>query len=297
MICTSLKVFKESSCPESRESWPIARSCPWRTWTDEARGIIAEFSKQIPLLPKPVLVAIDGYDATIVTYTLAQAALERNGLFEEVRRLADALRCFKLPAPGLAFLCDLFGDGLHPELYFYLFSLLRNLLSSDEGREAAIYAPIQPAPPLGSPFPLHADLFKGATLLTVFNNVPDDDSGASLFLRFEKFSQLIEEIGQMPSDIKERIRRLNDNRDEDHYDEFIDLLYNPGHSWHDQLEQVLIKNQLSVKLGMGQGYILDDRQWLHGRSMQSRPVEMDRLYRLVFETERESAAMSDSGME
>lgn len=62
-----------------------------------------------------------------------------------------------------------------------LFALLRTELPKISHKPAR-YAPIASADAERSGFPLHADLFQSKFLITIFDNVPADASGASILL-------------------------------------------------------------------------------------------------------------------
>lgn len=134
-------------------------------------------------------------------------------------------------------------------------------------------------------FALHADLYPPMFLLNIFDDVPSDSSGASLFLPAERFFESIHSLQCIPGDIKAAMVDCLDRPvPEDRYQEFYDLLHG-DHQWTGELQKELQGHARAIKLFRGEGYILNDRRWLHGRTAPSGGVPQNRLYRLVFDTE------------
>jgi len=67
----------------------------------------------------------------------------------------------------------------------------------------------------------------------------------------------------------------------DGFDTLYHLLHGP-HEWVPDLEREIEQRQLRIKLRSGQGYLLHDGSWLHGREAPKDGVTADRLHRLVF---------------
>src|SRR5438046_107786 len=79
--------------------------------------------------------------------------------------------------------------------------------------------------------------------------------------------------------------------DEDRYEENYDLLHG-CHDWTKDIEKRMERQLLKVKLFSGQGYMIHDRKWLHGREALSGNLSSKRLYRLVFNTRQIQASLS-----
>ncbi|MDJ0841416.1 MAG: hypothetical protein QNK37_33215 [Acidobacteriota bacterium] len=255
---------------------------PWYTWSKRARSILERFAETTPELEKPKQIRVKGAGLYAVTWTLSEHPIRDRTLSKEIDLLANALFRFSLPPSGLILLRDLFGKKIDGEVIFLLFALLRGLLSK---RAPAFHAPIEAVPVLRSGFPLHADLFPVSTLLTIFDRVPTAGS-ASILMPFRQFVEILENLQTMPKVVKGKIKKLIQGREGDGYDELIHLLYHRRHSWQKELDQVLKRKQRRIDLHGGEGYMLNDRAWLHGREMQAKPVPFDRLQRLVFQSEK-----------
>jgi hypothetical protein len=200
-----------------------------------------------------------------------------------LRALADAFYDVRLPRKGLIFLRGLIDDTVSPADVQFLFSALVTLSTRVRDCQilGALSPPIQPALPLESAFRLHADLFPQSMLMTIFDDVPIDGTGACVLLMASRMRRLVREVADMHPTIVRRLYELQTKRQEDTFDEFFDLLYG-RHPWKDALSRRLEANMETLALRRGEGYLLDDRLWLHGRTAQSRRVTTSRLYRLIF---------------
>ncbi|HEU4534809.1 MAG TPA: hypothetical protein VFS00_11850 [Polyangiaceae bacterium] len=217
-------------------------------------------------------------------YELPAPPAEGTPLWGHLEALSRAFYELTLPPDGVAFLCRLFDHGVEPGAVRFLFAALQRHLPRRHPGALALNLPIEPADPLGSAFPLHADLFLQPILLTVFHRVPAEETGASTFLPVEALYRLLGEIEAMPAAVAERVRTCFDDRSGDHFDELVDLLYDRRHPWAAEVWRGLRAAQHRATLRGGEGYVLDDRRWLHGRERQRFRVETDRLCRVVFDT-------------
>jgi hypothetical protein len=251
---------------------------------------VSSFAKTIGGVAEPELLTRTIGPNHDVTYSLPVDAIADRGLRDALLALAKALYHHSLPDGGIMLLSGLFGGDIDGRAMHYLLALLRDALSRLDGEGSAHYAPIAAAEGGRSAFPLHADLFRSPNLLSVFDNVPDDDSGAPVFLRTTRLLALIRDQGSMPEALRGRIvDLLLDRSGDDGYDEFFDLLHGT-HPWTYAIEKRMAAERISLKLRAGEGYLLDDRRWLHGRELQSSDVASDRVRRLAFA----SATMNDN---
>jgi hypothetical protein len=71
---------------------------------------------------------------------------------------------------------------------------------------------------------------------------------------------------------------------EAHYTEFFNLLHGHEHSWVNELDKKFRARQMRIKMKKGEGYLINDRMWLHGREPTALPVTKKRLHRFIFNT-------------
>ena len=196
--------------------------------------------------------------------------------------MSEGLRCID-PGNKVLFSRGLLNDEFTGEHLHKFFAVLRLILVGSSGQEmAAMYAPLGYVGRKAKGFPLHADLYVPNILWNVFDQVPEDGSGASTFLPVSVFRILLDQ-NKVP--VRHRLKLiscLEDDSSEDRFRNFYDLLYVQGEDWADRLCSQMNKEQFIVPLQYGEGYLLHDRKWLHGREVPSSGVTANRVRRLIF---------------
>jgi len=234
-------------------------------------------------LAQPRLV---GFSGTEYGYTFSWDPL---GMDTGLRRSLEALAIefYHLRSGnGLTLVDGLIGEEIDGTVIRCFFSLTRSVLVRDTNcSDAAIYAPLGAVGGTAQgDFPLHADLYVPVILLNVFDQIPRDGTGASRFLRVTTLLELLAGCG-MPGAERRRLRSIVTGvSNVDRYEEFYDLLHG-AHPWKSTLEAQMEAHTLRIALGRGQGYLVHDRRWLHGRDKPTGKVQRDRLHRLIFDTE------------
>jgi hypothetical protein len=254
----------------------------WYEWSDEARRHLAAMAPHVTPDAAPGAVRRPELPYGW-TYEVHAPPREGTPLWDHVEALSQAFFAFRLPPEGLALLCRLFDGGVASRVVRYLLAVLPRHLPRRHPRAAALNLPIHPAEPERSSFPLHADLFRQLHLLTVFDRVSAEETGASIFLTSAELVRVLREIEVVPPEVTARIATFFEDR-ADHYDELVDLLHRPHHAWATAVRLRLRAVQRRFLFGGGEGYVLDDRRWLHGREPQRCPVDTERLCRVVFDT-------------
>jgi hypothetical protein len=69
---------------------------------------------------------------------------------------------------------------------------------------------------------------------------------------------------------------------------FYDLLYTYSAYWTKRLTDAMIDHQFLLPFKYGEGYMINDRKWLHGREAPTGGVATNRVHRLVFLGEKRS---------
>jgi hypothetical protein len=276
----SADVFDRIDPPIPHVGLPINEHAVWLTWSQSFRRFLRQSADVIRNLPAPGLVRVAGlakYNSTFSYWPRTYADFGRRILSFSRSLIAVAPESKLFLLHGL-FTPDLDGPGLHK-----LFATFRDAFVQLAGNErAAMYTPLGQTGSRIGDFPLHADLYIPRVLFNVFEAVPDDGSGASLFLPVPKLRLLMPEISSLPYDVETLILSLlEEDSDYDGFELLDDLLHGPG-VWVGDLEAAMERNQLRIKLHSGEGYLLDDRKWLHGRDAATGGVPPNRLHRLVF---------------
>jgi hypothetical protein len=101
----------------------------------------------------------------------------------------------------------------------------------------AIYAPLTVVN--NADFPLHYDLYIPKGLFNVFDDVRDDNTGASLFLRTSVLiNDILPHFVKMSVAVKEQIKSIiNHNQPIDRYKEFYELLTRKYNAWQPELKE------------------------------------------------------------
>ena len=148
---------------------------------------------------------------------------------------------------------------------------------------AALYAPLGTTGSGAGAFPLHADLYVPEILWIIFDEVPQGRSGASLFAPASALLGLLDQVPEIPAATRALVRACFEGPAvEDQFDTLFSLLYGGRELWRRTLRRSLRVYQVQIKLHRGQGYLLHDRAWLHGRATPRGGVAAERLHRLIF---------------
>lgn len=67
----------------------------------------------------------------------------------------------------------------------------------------------------------------------------------------------------------------------DSFDRFFEMVHGPN-PWSTELSNAMCDASFAIPFARGEGYLLHDRQWLHGRKPVSGAVRSFRFHRLVF---------------
>jgi hypothetical protein len=290
LVKVSLPNILEPIDPPSRQRrFAISKRATWRTWSSEFRRFIGEWSRYARRASRPTMKLIGRIRPYGETYT--HRVDERSELAPALSAFTRALM-LDVDLGTLCFLDGLLTDGLSRKSVHLLFAAMRETAVSVLGdSRAALYNPLGSFGKNSGDFPLHADLYAPRFLFNIFDDVPADGSGASIFLSVDELRQVLPTVTSMPRAVRTQI--LNCQRRvivTDRYDEFFDLLHSSRHPWHRELRTALRRAQHVIPFTRGQGYLIDDRLWLHGRETPARGVTQNRIHRLIFDSRRTAAA-------
>ena len=231
----------------------------WCTWSRSFRTLVQDLELAGALSRRTRFATVSGCEPYDQTYAVALHSVPE----ELEARLRSCIRDFTKfrPKARIVLLRDMLFPRLNRHKTRVLFALIRNVMTSALGSEAAcLYAPVNPKSD-DEGFPLHADLFQTQRLFIVFDEVPTDGSGSSLFLARRDL------LRNLAADAEKANRRhvgvrhlLTTPVKRDSFDRLYSLLHKQGartKEWKDKAHRILF--------GSGEGYLLNDRYWLHGR--------------------------------
>jgi len=276
-------LFRETSVPDDLRDSSFARDGVWLTWSSAFLKFASRLRRRQPAVrpPRVVRVGCDShYDRT---FTSDPSIFEDDELAAELHRYAYTLTELE-PGDELILLDGLIGNGLDGLELRDLLAALRDAVVRERGdQQAALYAPLGSTGPTSGQFRLHADLYVPHKMMNIFDQVPTDGSGTSLFLGVDDFFGMLSDVG-VPLEIVEQLESLFKRRlERDSFQRMQQLLYPSRRaSWSDRLEQAMARRCRRLRLRAGQGYLINDRRWLHGREAPSGGVHPRRLHRLVF---------------
>jgi hypothetical protein len=197
--------------------------------------------------------------------------------------LASSLLALR-QSDGIIFFTGLLNEPIDGRGLHYLFAGLRDSIAGQIGSPwAALYAPLSAVGDDVGEFLLHCDLYVPEILWNVFEDVASDCSGASCFVQSAVMLEEIEAIRSVPRHVIAEVKAcLHEQTQKDRFSYFYDLLHGPKHRWTKELERRLAAKQEAVFFRKGEGYLLHDRRWLHGRMPTTSAINVKRVHRLVF---------------
>jgi hypothetical protein len=277
---SSLRVFKTTDPPGWHCEDLPGRSTRWLTWSSAFRDFVSSLCKSA-LRRRVLLIDVRGCSPYPTSYYLPLDVLSN---LHRAKLLEFAAHLHRFP--GQSELC-LFRDMLTPPLdggrIRAVFALLRTALVTLLGDERAALCSPLPSARKDLGFRLHADLFLTTRLWLIFDDVPDDNTGASLFMTRRDLLKAVRSIRAIPEDTACFVAALLTKPiARDSFDRLYRLLHCSRNRWHEALRTALREKTSAVRFRSGEGYLIDDRRWLHGRTAVSGKVTSKRFHRLTY---------------
>lgn len=272
-------IFKPVPRPQTRSNFP-PNSIVY-TWSDEILGFLERLATR-KHLPAPKLIHLNHGAAYDYTYSLTPDSFTRA---ESIRisSFAASLLSFS-PGRKRLFFTGLIPDNSPKHLMHVFFAALRQGIERFTGKPfSALYTPLGNTGQYAGEFRLHADLYLPRILFNVFNDVAEDGTGMSSFLEVRKFMDILDMCKRLPRGSRNEIKALfTRSLRADGYERFISLVHDEANPWQADLWNRMQKAQELIAMRRGDGYMINDRLWLHGRTLPTRKVTKFRLHRLVF---------------
>ena len=270
------------------------------TWADAWRPVFARFGAACATLPPASRVRhaqpgeagyeeVAGGGDALTTWTFS-AWDGHEDVRAEMERLADAFFDWEPPASAviLTGLLDDVPDGGCARLIGFLRDRVVSLTGDPN---AAIAAPVGMAGAADGGFAPHSDMWVPSLLFNVFEAVEPGGHGATLLLPMDEVFAIAADTGVSEEQIARMHEAIAGAGQEDYYLQFNGALYEDEHPWKDEVERRLIEASMVIPLGRGQGYLANDREWLHGRTPLPRDFDREnRLFRLAYDNARLRAA-------
>jgi hypothetical protein len=274
------QLFTEVPIPAHHRRKTVAHQARWYSWSPASIRLIEMNLERILALPAPSWISVRGCEPYSATYTYRLSALSP-ALACFALKTAEAL--LRVPVKRLRFFSGMLDPPLSTPVMHKCFALMRAGVTRLAGDpKTALHVPAQ-SERLDDGFPLHCDLFLTDRLLLVFDDVAKGNSGQAQFLPLRYLEVTIKSNHLIPLITKRRLRALlNRKTARDCFDKCFDLLHSNKHPWAASLARTMKQNCLTIKLRPGEGYLLNDRHWLHGRTAVRGPVSERRFHRLIY---------------
>jgi hypothetical protein len=277
-----MDIFQQIDPPPKQRRLKISKQAAWYTWSPGFRSLLKPFRAQVQRLDDLTAIRLLGGKEYDHTYTLDPEGIEDKQLARDLMRFVRSLYNVQV-SDRLMFFTDMMDSDLDSRTLSFLFAFFRAaLVSLSRDPLSALYQPLR-SKREGKEFLLHSDLYMPVILFNIFDEVSNDSSGASVFLAISSFIELLPEIKTLPAETREKIiENLTGMHAEDRYQENFYLVHGYEQAWSDELGARMQQRQLRIKFYSGQGYMIHDRKWLHGREALDGKLSSKRLHRLVF---------------
>ncbi len=270
-----------TSVPEHHRRSSLAGASKWFTWSADFRRFALNLRDSGKLRRRVYIVEIPKctpYGATYRTHLDALSVREYSSMLYFAENLMRTS-----PGTESYFFRGMLAPDFTPRDIRVLFALLREamvVVARDDS--AALYSPVTPERK-DPGFNLHADLFLTSRLWLLFDDVPRDGSGASLLLPRKELEKLLCDLSSVPFAVAHEVSTLMSKPlNHDSFDRLYGLLHGEERPWCEALNTAMKGCVKSIPLLSGEGYLIDDRHWLHGRTAVSKRVSSRRFHRLTF---------------
>lgn len=293
-----MQLFQPADPPEEQKALKINPHGEWYTWSEMFRKFVVSWQMELEGLGDPQLIDISSNAqfrwincrrTYSQTFSLGLSTEHQSRLIKHFIGFVEDLMRLNI-SDRIMFLTDLIDETISGNMLRTIFACFRDthtLLSKDN--TSALYAPLGKIGKRAGEFFLHADLYGPDMLFNVYEEVPDDETGASTFLSASELQTILLELAAIPATARQNIMKcLTSKRNTDGFHDLFDLLHSPYNEWTFDLGIAMKNRQSKIKMKTGQGYIINDRKWLHGREKPTGGVSSKRLHRLVFRSNQRS---------
>lgn len=253
----------------------------WWSWSPEVRPFLDRWARVAPDLPDPIVVNAGGQAPYGATFSLRPSWLAGRRIVRDLRSFAQSLLLVR-PEGSAMLLTGVIGDEFPAGALHKLMAAARSdIVRRSRRPSAAMHAPILEERSSENAFSPHCDLYRARILWNVFDDVPSDGSGAATLVPTDAALASLVTARLLTVQRQRRSRELLDGPiGHDSFHRMYRLLY--GGSPAASVEDLLFSLSMTLPTRRGDGYIVDDRRWLHGRRAASTGISGRRLHRLIF---------------
>ena len=264
-----------------------------------------KFNYELPGGPDEIATEWSGRPLT-ATLHLDVEAVTDSGLRREMLTFAEAFYEYELPAGDGVVLTGMLLEPWRDQMEA-LIAWLRGALVDLTGQwVAAHFAPTAEAGSIDQsapePFEPHSDMWHTEMLFNIFNRtIPGQ--GAAMLMPMDEAWKVMASAG-VPTETMATMRaELANAATCADFSKFNGWLFMPEHPWVPQVSKALMDACPPIAMEPGQGYFVNDRRWLHGRTTLAWPDTVPparrphRLYRLGYNNRRLMAAAAAEGLD
>lgn len=277
-----MSFLQKVSTPAHHSRSSAAGNGEWFTWSSGARALIATHRERLESLRTPDYISVQGCEPYSSSYTYQMTRLPRP-LQDLAVEMAEDLLDLRV-GNSLRFLCAMLDEPFTSRILHKTFAIIRTgIVQIQADRRAALHSPVKIKHRDEDGFPLHSDLFLTDRLWLIFDEVSPGSSGRTMLLSRRDLDSSIASSASMPPNVRRTLRMMRDGHSiRDGFDRSFELLHDEDFPWRSALAAMMKKQCWSIKLRRGEGYLLNDRRWLHGRTPVVGRVTKFRFHRLVF---------------
>lgn len=275
-------LFDQIEAPKSKANFP-KREHRWFQYSCDFYYLLPQLKAAYVQHGAPKLIYIKGLGEYNYTLHVDTNKIE-NSIKIELENLVVGISRFPV-GNRLNFFHSLINNRIGGDLFSFFLGYTRSRMAQMNNNEkAALYPPISVASEENE-FPPHCDLYPPTILFNIFEDPSRGNDGASVFLTIDTlFNEVLPNLnGFTNKHMQEAEKLLFFETGKDRYKSFYSLLY--LRKWSAELRAIINSKVALIKFNKGQGYMLNDRVWMHGRGQTRQIFDAKRLHRLVFNSE------------
>ncbi len=284
-----MKIFQTTKIPDRHEEFKLSKKVKWYTWSQEMNDFLSIWSIEVRKANRVRRIYLYNQEYSHDTYTLKTSKIEHTELRKQLYDVADSFYSLKHSSQPIFFTNMMNEDITFNGLYCFFAALREILIRKMNDRWSVICSPVYTRQKNNEgEFPLHYDMFIPKILFMIYNNVPRGKQGSSTFLSTKELKKILSKTKSYPSKKRklfvDMIHKTERRRDQ--YYDFWDLIHDERNEWYEELHDKMESKKQIVKFQIGEGFIIHDRFWLHGRTKTRKNPNIKRLIRFIFDTEK-----------
>jgi len=284
-----MKIFQTTNIPDHHKEFKLSKKVNWYTWSKEMNDFLSIWSKEVRKINQIRRIYMSNQKYIHDTYALKTSKIENKELRKQLYDIADSFYIFKHNSQPIFFTNMINEDITFNGLHCFFAALREILIRKMNDRWSVIYSPVYTRQKNNEgEFPLHYDMFIPKILFMIYNNVPQGKQGVSTFLSTKELEKILSKTKSFPSKKRKLVTEIlrKTERQRDQYGAFWDLIHDENNEWYEELHDKMESKKQFVKFKKGEGFLVHDRLWLHGRTKTRKNPNVKRLIRFVFNTQK-----------